>query len=91
MYRKKKYKNALEGEGDKKLVKVMLVEVLKYSLSQHMSSSFHLRMEQDMFLLVFLIYILDFLGKESKLKLKAQTELSKAHSSSAVDVLVFIG
>lgn len=33
MYRKKKYKNALEGEGDKKLVKVMLVEVLKYSLS----------------------------------------------------------
>lgn len=56
-----------------------------------MSSSFHLRMEPDMFLLVFLIYILDFLGKESKLELKAQTELSKAHSSSAVDVLVFIG
>lgn len=91
MYRKK-YKNALEGEGDKKLVKVMLVEVLvKYSPSWHMSSSFQLSMEQDMFLLVFLTYILDFLGKESELKLKAQTELSKTHSSSAVDVLVFIG
>lgn len=45
--------------------------------------------EYGVFSLVLLIFVLHFIGKESKLKLKAQTELGKTNVSWAVDVLVF--